>query len=105
MKTKLIIIGIVSLFFVACSSSKTKATPEQVNALDQLVSGQSFVIESNWALPFVSNGMMALQSSGLLAPGDNISRINLNGNANELKLVRGQYFLKTAILWRTSASE
>lgn len=86
MKARYILLVLVSTFIVSCSSTKTKATPEQVQALDELVASQSFTIESDWALPQTSNSLIALQNSGLLAPGDNASRFSLIGNPNFLKL-------------------
>lgn len=86
MKTRYILIVLVCTFIVSCSSTKTNATPEQLQALDELVESQSFVIESEWALPQTSSSLIALQNSGLLAPGDNASRFSLIGNPNFLKL-------------------
>jgi hypothetical protein len=86
MKTKFSVILIVSLFLMACSTTKNTATPEQIKALDQLVTQQSFKIESIWAMPQVNRSMSSLQSSGLIAPGSNANRISLTGIANELKL-------------------
>nr|WP_321235035.1 DUF4251 domain-containing protein [uncultured Psychroserpens sp.] len=86
MKTKIAIVLFISLFFIACNSTKTAATPEQIQTLDQLVADQSFKIESVWAMPQINRSIAALQSSGLIAPGSNANRISLTGIANELKL-------------------
>ena len=86
MKARYILIVLVSTFIVSCSSTKTNATPEQLLALDELVVSQSFLIESDWAMPQTSSSLIALQNSGLLAPGDNASRFSLIGNPNFLKL-------------------
>ncbi|WP_299336713.1 DUF4251 domain-containing protein [uncultured Psychroserpens sp.] len=86
MKTKMIALCLVGFFMLACSSSNTKATPEQIQALDELVASQSFMIESEWAVPQTSSSLIALQNSGILAPGDNAGRVSLIGNPNFLKL-------------------
>ncbi|WP_052466973.1 DUF4251 domain-containing protein [Psychroserpens damuponensis] len=82
--------GFVFVFFLGlffnCGSAKPTATPEQIARLDQLVKNQSFVIESNWALPQTTNTLMALQNAGFFSTGDSASRISLSGNPNELKI-------------------
>lgn len=76
-------------FFIlsSCSSSKTKATPEQINKLTELINDKQFEIISDMAYPHVSNGMASLQNSGLILPGSSISQINLIGNVNYLRIV------------------
>nr|WP_321222836.1 DUF4251 domain-containing protein [uncultured Psychroserpens sp.] len=86
MKNKVIVILFLFGLCFNCSSSKTAATPSQIAALDQLVKNQSFVIESNWALPQSTRSLMALQNAVFFAPGDNASSISLIGNPNELKI-------------------
>lgn len=87
MRTKFIIIIVFSSFILSCSSTKTAATPEEIQVLDALVDSQAFTIKSDWAYPQASSGLLALQNSGLLAPGDsNASRFSLIGNPNFLKL-------------------
>ena len=77
---------ILLLFVFSCQSTKITATPQQILMLDNLVSSQAFVIESDWALPQTTNSLMAIQNSGLLGPGNSASRISLVGNANELRV-------------------
>jgi hypothetical protein len=86
MKYNVMIILLSFGLFFNCSSSKTTATAAQIAALDQLVNSQSFVIESDWALPQSTGSLMALQNAGFFAAGDSASRISLIGNPNELKL-------------------
>jgi hypothetical protein len=86
MKYKVIVILLSFGLFLNCSSSKTTATPLQIEALDQLVTNQSFIIESNWALPQSNRSLVMLQNAGLFAPGDSANRISLIGNPNELKI-------------------
>jgi len=84
MKPKHILLIFVSYCLLSCGSSKSVATPEQIQALDLLVSEKSFKIELEAALPQVTTSLMAVQNSGLLRPGDNMSRISLLGNSNDL---------------------
>ena len=86
MKTKYVIAFLVFCTFISCSSSKTNATAEQIAQLDELMATKSFRIESQWALPQATRSMIALQNSGILAPGDSASRISLIGNPNFLEL-------------------
>jgi len=76
-------------FFIlsSCSSSKSKATPEQLNKLTELVNEKQFEIVSDMAYPQVSSAMVSLQNSGLMLPGSNVSQINLIGNVNYLRIV------------------
>lgn len=86
MKHRVMIVVLFFGLFLNCSSSKTTATPSQIAALDQLVTNQSFVIVSDWALPQSTRSLMMLQNAGLLAAGDSASRISLIGNPNELRI-------------------
>lgn len=80
---------VMFLLMFSCQSTKITATPQQILMLDNLVSSQSFVIESDWALPQTTNSLTAIQNSGLLGPGNSASRISLIGNSNELRLNNG----------------
>jgi hypothetical protein len=86
MKLKTLLVALVSTVIMSCSSTKVSGTPEQIEALDNLIAGQSFVIESDWALPQSNRSLVMLQNAGLFAPGDNANRISLIGNPNELKI-------------------
>ena len=79
------IFGFILITF-SCKSSKTSATPAQIEALGQLVSNKSFEIESNWAYPQLTNAMQQILNSGLMMPGNSASGINLIGNPNFLKI-------------------
>ncbi|WP_353780004.1 DUF4251 domain-containing protein [Winogradskyella sp. 3972H.M.0a.05] len=90
MKARLIAFLVITILFYSCSASKTKATPEQLQALNELIESKSFVIESEWAMPLVTSSLTAIQNSGLIAPNNNnINRINLLSNPNELRLEEG----------------
>ena len=81
---------ILLLFVFSCQSTKRIATPQQLLILDNLVSSQAFVIESDWVFPQTTNSLIAIQNTGLLGPGNSASRISLIGNANELRLNNGK---------------
>ena len=84
MKPKYVLLIIISYCLLSCGSAKSVATPEQIQALDLLVSGKSYKIELEVALPQVTTSLMAVQNSGLLTPGDNMGRISLLGNSNDV---------------------
>ncbi|SDS33811.1 protein of unknown function [Formosa sp. Hel1_31_208] len=87
---KIILLCVSCVFVISCSATKTTASLEQIKTLDELVAHQNFSIESDYALPLVTNSLSALQNSGILAPGENIGRISLLNNANELVLKGSQ---------------
>lgn len=78
----------------SCSSSKTKATPEQLNTLAQVVESKHYEITSDMAYPQVSSAMNSIQNSGLIAPGSNVNQINLIGNVNYLRVVGDSIYAK-----------
>lgn len=86
MKTKCLFLVFIISLLCSCSASKTKATTEQIQALNQLVDGRKFTIESEWALPSVTNGMIAAQNVRLLAPGNSANRIHLLDQPNQLTI-------------------
>lgn len=86
MKSKISILLIIAFLLMGCSSSKIEATPQQVEALDELVSSRSFSITSEYAFPLVTNSLSALQNSRVLAPGQNPGRISLFNNSNALTI-------------------
>lgn len=86
MKSKSICLLVVSLLLLSCGTSKTKATPEQIEALHRLVESKSFRVESEWALPFLTNSMVAVQNAGVRVPGNSANRISLLEIPNTLQL-------------------
>lgn len=81
----IVLIGVLIMF--SCSSSKSKATPEQLDKFTKLVESKQFEIISDMAYPQVSSAMVSLQNSGLIAPGSNANQISLIGNVNYLRIV------------------
>ncbi|MBR9846395.1 MAG: DUF4251 domain-containing protein [Algicola sp.] len=86
-KSLLILIFFGLLLMSSCNSSKSKATPEQLNRLSELIYSKNFEITSDMAYPQVSSGMVSLQSSGLIPQGSSVNQINLIGNVNYLRVV------------------
>lgn len=84
MKIYIIILG---LLFMSCGSKKTIAIQERAYLdLGQLVEEKNYNITSNWALPMLTSGMMAVSNAGLLPPGSNIGRIDISSTRNHLKI-------------------
>ncbi|MFD2726051.1 DUF4251 domain-containing protein [Hyunsoonleella rubra] len=80
----LILMG--TMLCVSCKSSKSTATPAEIEALSLLVESKDFNIESNWAYPQTTYAMQQVLNSGLLFPNNGGSAINLIGNPNFLKI-------------------
>lgn len=70
----------------SCVSSKPTASPEQIEALANLINNKKFSIESNWAYPQATYAMQQVLNSGLFQPGNNAGAINLIGNPNFLTI-------------------
>ena len=82
------IIGALALVAMGCASgSKVSATPAEIEALDNLVTNQSFEINARWALPMPSQALNSISNANLLPIGSNASRIDLTGNASYLRMV------------------
>lgn len=79
---------ILFLLVVSCNASKSTATQEEIEALDSLVIGKRFVIESSWVYPQMTNAMQQISNAGILGPGNNAGSISLIGNPNFLKIAQ-----------------
>tara|TARA_R110002049_G_scaffold87533_1_gene221884 strand:+ start:29900 stop:30460 length:561 start_codon:yes stop_codon:yes gene_type:complete len=77
------IIIIAALF--SCGASKTRVTYADIEALEALVKGRQFTIESDWAYPQTTGALQQILSSGLLQ-GASAGSINLIGNTNFLTI-------------------
>lgn len=71
----------------ACASSKSHATPEELAALDKMLSNKQFKIEAKWAQPMASQGLNSIANAGLLPPGSTASRIDVSGSSGYLRMV------------------
>ncbi|WP_323788876.1 DUF4251 domain-containing protein [Psychroserpens sp.] len=84
----------VILVIYACGSSKTEVTSEQLLELDLLVNNKNFEIISDKAYPHSIRSINRLQNLGLIRPGNSVSRINLSGNSNYLKVVGDSVYVE-----------
>ncbi|APQ19067.1 DUF4251 domain-containing protein [Maribacter hydrothermalis] len=81
---KLILCFLLFNIILGCSSTKT--TIADNHPIHSLVSSKSYQFTADWANPMVTQSLTAISNSGLIPPGSNISRINLAGNSNYLKM-------------------
>ncbi|QLE02304.1 DUF4251 domain-containing protein [Galbibacter sp. BG1] len=82
------IIGIfvVSLCVLSCGGTQNAVSDADLAALDKIINDKNFRIECQWAMPTVSTSMMQIAGSGLLAPGNNVQRIDLSGDGAFLEI-------------------
>lgn len=83
MRTSLIIIFAFSVL-LGCSSSKTAISDS--HAIHGLLASKQIEFTATSANPTVTQSLNSIANSGLLPPGSNISRIDLTGNNNYLKI-------------------
>ncbi|MFD0932225.1 DUF4251 domain-containing protein [Psychroflexus salinarum] len=81
-KSLIIFVGIFTM--MSCGTSR-EVSAEDKSRLDQIINNQFFKIEAQFARPLTTNALSQIANAGLLAPGDNASRINLQGNSAYLK--------------------
>ena len=76
------------LFLIALLSgcSSTKTVIDDSHEIHTLVSSKSFEFTADWANPMVTQSLNAVANAGLIAPGSTISRINIAGMGNFLKV-------------------
>ncbi len=75
---------LVFSIFISCSS--TNKSISDTHPIHSIISSRSFEFTADWANPMVTQSMNAVANSGLIPPGSTISRINLAGNHNYLKV-------------------
>ena len=86
MKNLSLIIAVIFMVGMSCSSTKSTATQAEIDALTALVKEKKFKIESNWAYPQSSAAMQSVLNSGIMQPGSSAGSINLVGNTNFLTI-------------------
>lgn len=86
MKQVYYILILVFFYVFSCVSSKSTASPKQIEALADLINNKKFSIESNWAYPQATYAMQQVLNSRLLQPGNNANAISLIGNSNFLTI-------------------
>lgn len=84
MRTSLMYLSIFC-FVIGCTSTKM-GSPTEIEALKSLMTTKSFEFTADWANPMVTQSLTAVANSGLIPPGSSISRINLAGSSNYLKV-------------------
>ncbi|WP_034258238.1 DUF4251 domain-containing protein [Altibacter lentus] len=84
---KYILTIIMATALISCGTPKdTTAYANSAKVLDAMVAAEAFQIESDVANPMVTSGLNAVGNSGLLPAGSSVSRINLIGNSNFLRV-------------------
>lgn len=86
MKSSYLVIGILVVTILSCSSSKSFVTESQIKALDSIMEKPEFSIKSDWAYPQTTAAMQQIANSGILGVGNTANAINLIGNHNFLTI-------------------
>lgn len=81
-KSLIIFVGIFTM--MSCGTSR-EVSAEDKSRLDQIINNQFFKIEAQFARPLTTNALSQIANAGLLAPGDNATQINIQGNSSYLK--------------------
>ncbi|SIQ62158.1 DUF4251 domain-containing protein [Maribacter ulvicola] len=69
---------------VSCSSSNTVIN--SAHPIHELMKTKQIIFEAQSASPMVTSSLNAIADNGLIPSGSTISRIDLNGNTNYLKI-------------------
>ena len=72
---------------IGCAGTKTTASPEEIEALDNLVAKRSFEINARWARPMPSAALNSISNARLLPYGSNANRIDITSNSSYLRVV------------------
>jgi hypothetical protein len=70
----------------SCQTTKSVASPKQIQLQKEFAETTAFKINSNWANPMATASMNALSNSGLIAPGSSAGRIDISQNNNHLSI-------------------
>ena len=76
---KLGLLASIALFLACSASSKTTATPEEIAAMEKMISNKQFEIQAQWAQPMATQSLNSIANSGLLPPGSTASQIDISG--------------------------
>jgi len=87
-KTKFFLLGFIFVgILIGCSTaSKGILSQAERKQVDRLITQRLYHIESDWALPLMTQGLNAVANAGLFFPGSNASRVDLIGNPNYVKV-------------------
>ncbi|TVZ14353.1 uncharacterized protein DUF4251 [Maribacter sp. MAR_2009_72] len=69
-----------------CSTTKAP-TEAEISSLQEVMQHQSFEFIAEWANPMATRSLNNISNAGLLPPGSNVTRINLMGNPNYLRVM------------------
>jgi len=78
---------ILMLTIIACSSTKSTATPEEMAAMEKIISTKQFEIKTNWAQPMASQSLNNIAAAGMLPPGSTASRIDISSTGGYLRMM------------------
>lgn len=81
---KMIVLMVLTSLFLGCGASQKSY--EANTALDEMIANKSFKIEVVSAEPMVTQAMAQVANSGLLPPGNSISRIDVAGDGYFIKV-------------------
>ena len=80
-------IGVLVLVVMGCGGTKTVTSPEEIEALENLVAKRSFEINARWARPMASQALNSISNARLLPYGSSASQVDITGNSSYLRLV------------------
>lgn len=76
-----------ALLMLGCRSAAIQTDSSTIDYLHNLVADKSYEINSYWAFPLMTQGLISVANAGLFMPGSNAGRIDLIGNPNYLKVM------------------
>ncbi|MCW5515257.1 DUF4251 domain-containing protein [Muriicola sp. Z0-33] len=86
--------SLLLLFILMCmgcgSSNKIVEPSAQSRQLDQWVAQKSFEINSDWAIPLMTNSLNQVTNAGIMPPGSSANRISIIGTSNHLRMSVGE---------------
>ncbi len=78
------------LILVGCGTSKAPLSYQAWEQMETLVTARNFEFKARWAEPLQTSSMNRVANAGLIPPGSSVSRIDLTGTANFLKMEADQ---------------
>ncbi|MCK0159598.1 DUF4251 domain-containing protein [Allomuricauda sp. F6463D] len=71
---------------IGCVSSKSKATPEEITVLENMIANKHFEVRAKWAQPMASQSLNSIANAGLLPPGSTASQIDVSGTGGYFRM-------------------
>ena len=81
---KIVVLVLGCVFFLGCGSAKKTVVTNAT--LDNIMKQEAFMISVKTAEPLVTNALAQIANSGILPPGNIISRIDINGQGYFIKV-------------------